>query len=511
MHISGTYKNTGVLPLWYPAVLGPDGTYYPVDIGGSATLAPGSTAPFSFTITAPSGIGYDDITVTPSYFGDFSSGSCSAHVPIYVHFQLTPHAQLDYTGTQEYPRKITYSAYVDNDSPRTIPAPSSSQFTYTPYGAGTGCPSYGPVGTPAGQFAPGNGHYTMSGGNCTPTSYEAGDKYCSTISLTSYNSGYVGPDGDVIGPTNSGSTSDQQCVKIVNEPYFKVYGTGVSAGGSFSSGNGVCTGGGLLAGYTDNADAIPRGTGSELSALALIKITGVASAQAAYPSSSPPGTALTFANTNAADISSSLDSPGLGGNYDPSGSHCLTDQKPKSGAITHDGPYTIGATNVGDNTSVFVNGDVRITGNIAYTGSWTIDHVPSFVLHATGNIYIDPGVTQLDGIYIAGKTVYTCDNHSFTPMPASSMYNGCKNQLVFNGSVTATKINMQRTFGSLRDERPTGAPLACSNKGIQRITSTCAAEIFNFSPELYLSTPVMRLPSNGALQYDAVTSLPPVL
>jgi hypothetical protein len=60
---------------------------------------------------------------------------------------------------------------------------------------------------------------------------------------------------------------------------------------------------------------------------------------------------------------------------------------------------------------------------------------------------------------------------------------------------------------------PAAVPAAppCSNKGSQLITGTCAAEIFNFSPELYLSTPDIQLPNNGAVQYDAVTSLPPVL
>jgi hypothetical protein len=40
---------------------------------------------------------------------------------------------------------------------------------------------------------------------------------------------------------------------------------------------------------------------------------------------------------------------------------------------------------------------------------------------------------------------------------------------------------------------------------------TCAAEVFELSPELYLSTPAIQRPNGGAPQWDSVTSLPPVL
>jgi hypothetical protein len=52
---------------------------------------------------------------------------------------------------------------------------------------------------------------------------------------------------------------------------------------------------------------------------------------------------------------------------------------------------------------------------------------------------------------------------------------------------------------------------SCSNAGTQVDTSTCAAEVFRFSPEAYLTDPDTELPSGGATQYDSYTSLPPVL
>jgi len=53
-------------------------------------------------------------------------------------------------------------------------------------------------------------------------------------------------------------------------------------------------------------------------------------------------------------------------------------------------------------------------------------------------------------------------------------------------------------------------PEACSN-GAGLVVNTCAAEVFYSTPELYLSTPNIGKPSNGAPQWDSVTSLPPLL
>ncbi|HEY5152743.1 MAG TPA: SurA N-terminal domain-containing protein [Candidatus Saccharimonadales bacterium] len=60
---------------------------------------------------------------------------------------------------------------------------------------------------------------------------------------------------------------------------------------------------------------------------------------------------------------------------------------------------------------------------------------------------------------------------------------------------------------------PPTAPLTCSNPGSATPLSpqTCAAEVFYSTPELYLSTPKIGKPSLGAQQWDAITSLPPLL
>jgi hypothetical protein len=183
---------------------------------------------------------------------------------------------------------------------------------------------------------------------------------------------------------------------------------------------------------------------------------------------------------------------------------------------------------VGNDLSLFVNGNIYIASNITFgtnNGDWTINadgtsNIPSFYIVATGNIYVAPSVTELDGVYVAktntsgsGGTIYTCGQSSFSPLPAASLYSTCNQQLIVYGSFIGAQVNLMRTFGSLNNSTSTedpngGAPRQCDNGDF---ASDCAAEIFNFSPEVYLSKPAIQAPNNGATSYDAEVDLPPVL
>lgn len=488
---------------------------------GSGPLGPGDSAPVSLSTTAPGGAP-QNWTVSYSVAGTSTSGSCQATVGVYQYFTLEPHAELRY-NTAENPGPIGYDTYIKNNSNGSVSAPTSSIFTFTPYSGGAGCPNVGPVNT-SGPYAPGAPDYTIGPSTCNPPGYQAGDRYCSEIDFTGgYNSGFVGPNGETYSTGFNGPTGDRQCVTIVNKPYFKTYNSGVEAGGKFSGG-GDCSGGGALGGWNDNTGGQDRGAGSQLSALALIKITGFASAQATVP-----GTGLTFANGStdgSVTITNDHENPQLGGNFDPTGGYCLTDMSPGTGSTIEPGGYVYpGNGSVTGSQSIFVNGDVYINSDVKYNlGGWTINvdgstNVPSFILHATGNIYIDPGVKQLDGTYIATGKIYTCGQNSgggnFTPVAPSNMYATCKNQLTINGAFIANQVDLMRTYGSLRNatgnENPSGGSHTCSYSGGSNSKPVCAGEIFQLSPELYLSTPNVQLPSNGSTQYDAITSLPPVL
>ncbi|HVV66709.1 MAG TPA: hypothetical protein VHB72_01405 [Candidatus Saccharimonadales bacterium] len=458
MNVTVTFTNSGVLRLVDPALTGSGGTH---SLGFD--VYPGEAPQVTFSVPAAANV---------SFYPDYGynlwpgGGSCTGSTVLYYPFTVIPHAQSDPAGTSENPGSVSYQTYIENDSGVAATVPTQSYFSAQPYGGGKTYPtgiiySSGPWG-PGNPAPPG---YTLNGSYPVP-SPNAGDQYCAEIDFTGgYNTGWVGTNGNVV-PTGLTTTGDHHCVTVVNEPYYKAYNS-VSAGGSFSSGGGTCTGGGLLAGWNDNdpnpdAYGTDRGAGSTLSALALVKITGFASAQTTISRSQ---TGLTFANTNAADISTSKESPSLGGNYDPGGSHCLPTASPPSGTSYQAGPYPqSGITNFSGSQSLFVNGDVRITGNITYANNTAVANAPSYVVHATGNIYIDPGVTRLDGEYISDHKIYTCDNattggngygaaSSSAPAP-NNMFNACKNQLLIRGSFVASQVNFGRTFGSLRDEKP---------------------------------------------------------
>ncbi len=59
----------------------------------------------------------------------------------------------------------------------------------------------------------------------------------------------------------------------------------------------------------------------------------------------------------------------------------------------------------GHQVELFVTGNVYIGSNITYDNSdATVGTVPSLIIHATGNIYIDLSVANLYGTYIAQQT-----------------------------------------------------------------------------------------------------------
>jgi hypothetical protein len=491
IHVSGLYKNTGLLPLWYPAVTASDGNTYPVQISGS-TLDPGQTAPFSFTMGAPPTVQTYSLSVNPVYFGAMAtppSQSCSANVPIYQWFSSSLGAQSSLNPTVEHPYQgADYKTIINvkNDSSHDVNIPTASSFYTKPVGggqttiasAGGGTYPSSPGGTTTTTLS---GHYDIPSG-----SYKAGDEYCAHVHAD-YTEGYVGPDNSVVGKQNPQDATS--CPRVTNEPYFKIYNSDISAGGSFNN----CTSdGGTLAGYADVSDppGATRGSSTELSALALVKATGVASAQGTSNINGLP-TKLTFANTGVQVDNTGNESPVLGGQF--GGCRKLTNETApssatsfggatfpiagKNGPYKHTGNLRVNGSSLGasQNVSLFVDGDIYIASNVTYGNNWQAGTAPSLVVHATGNIYIASGVKHLAGLYIAqdkpdgskGK-IYTCATaagSNFTPVATAQLYNSCKNQLVVTGSFVAKQTNLMRTFGSLRDEEPNPPAAAGSQTG----------------------------------------------
>lgn len=78
----------------------------------------------------------------------------------------------------------------------------------------------------------------------------------------------------------------------------------------------------------------------------------------------------------------------------------------------------------------------------------------------------------------------------------------CLKKLTFNGAVIAKQVKLLRTYSSLR------------NAALREPSATSqAAEVFNFSPEVYLTND-LPLPLTGGAnkgKYGSATTLPPVL
>lgn len=482
MHVHGTFTNTSPpldnLPMYAGAFLdGPNGT-------NNLGFVPYAGYPVGFTLDlpAPPTVQTYSTSFTPQYNASesFMSG-CPMSVPVYQHFSSSLGAKTDLKPTKENPYQgADYSTTVSvSETSHSVNIPTNSLFYKKPAAAAQQniASNTGGTYTAPSQVAF-SGHYDIP-----PGSFGGGDEYCVSIHAN-YTSGYVGPSSDVV--AGAGPADAFSCPRVANEPYFKVYNAGISAGGDFAQFDQCTTAGGTLAGFNDISDppGASRGSSSQLSALARIAITGVASAQSPNNINRSP-TDLTFANTGVQVDPTGNESPVLGGNF--GGCQTLTNETAPStagnivlgttsanraaGAYKHSGNLTIsgGTLPTGKNVSVFVNGDVYISGDIKYaqTAGWTAGTAPSFVLHATGNIYISPSVKTLSGLYIAQKTnsgatngkIYTCADtvSHFAPMSASGIY-GCKNQLVVYGSFVANQVNLMRSFGSLRDEAPNPGP-----------------------------------------------------
>ena len=109
--------------------------------------------------------------------------------------------------------------------------------------------------------------------------------------------------------------------------------------------------------------------------------------------------------------------------------------------------------------------NIAINSNIVYTGRYTeLDKIPKVVIYAN-KVNISCGVTRIDALIIADRTVDTC------PDSAGNKINQRKNsnQLVGNGAIIASKLAAHRTYGAA-----TG------------INSIVPAEIINFDPSLYM-------------------------
>lgn len=306
---------------------------------------------------------------------------------------------------------------------------------------------------------------------------------------------------------------------IGNLPYFNVLGGDIVAGPGYGASCKLDTTAGITSWNFDNANNTGYfGSGSQQAAIALGVISSFASSLNANGSSSGVGPAagLTLADNKPSGTT-------YGGKFGTMA--CANDYvgaviSNATGGIDYasrgkrtyaiKGPLTLSTASLGNGADVTlkVTGDVYITGTgITYQPYNTVADIPLFQLLVSGNIYISPTVSHLEGVYVAqpaqgrAKTglLATCATSSgpinaVTDLtgPPNDPYTICNQKLTFVGAVSAAKLELGRTFGSLH-----------SGKG--------PAESFQYSPELWLAgwAPVNGTTTVGSPQ--SITSLPPIL
>jgi hypothetical protein len=321
-----------------------------------------------------------------------------------------------------------------------------------------------------------------------------------------------------------GALGRETCVIVAAKPYLKVFGGDISAGNALESAPNTCTSNGnakVVAWNKRNAGGY-AGSGAQYATYALNTITDFASAQG-NTGGAPVSVGLSFANT----VNNNPAVGNMGGSF--GSAVCIPNYYARMNGTPPNYPGNIsamtggayrgtpgmtigpGVINPGEKNTLYVSGDVYINGNITYAGSWDALNIPLFQLVVTGNIYIDNDVTQLDGVYIAQRSsagstttgkIFTCATGAGAAASPTgpSYYNDCDTRLTINGAFVASSVEFLRTLGTLSQSQPGTA---------ESRTSTNGAEVFNFNPTLWMVQPVDG--SGRVDNYDAITSLPPVL
>lgn len=374
---------------------------------------------------------------------------------------------------------------------------------------------YAPPGTGCPRDFPGRQTTQVATENYVVKATDVNKTVCRTLSVNPFEDG-------------GGSKGTIVCFIVVQKPYAKVFGGDTSIGNGFGSTCAANPDGSITAWNKDTQATGYAGAGGQFGVYALDRIHNYASAQNTGSAAPPLG--LSFANTGNGVVNTGgfyggnfgvlpcthdyyadkpattlpLTNPVNISNLDP-GTNIFS-----AGTAAAPTSLTISGGNVNPNqkSTLYVYGDVYITGDIRYDASWDRKSAPYFKIVVKGNLYISPNVGQLDGAYIVqsagatGGTAYTCATSAAPLAPSSALHGQCKGrQLVVNGLLSAPTVMLLRTYGSLN------ASTAGENRG-----STNAAEVFNYNPAMWISQPNESSSGSGQTgTYDSVTSLPPVL
>ena len=432
--------------------------------------------------------------------------ACATVIP---DFNLTPTVTVDKASAAEgdqvtFTYQVTSAGYTASTSVTCTPIGNNRATGYTPLpqqdAARTADPGYTAPGTNCPRTFSPNTPTTVATETITLGGLAPGSRVCRSL---------------VVSPRNEAGgarTSAETCVLIAKTPYAHFMGADVFAGGNFASVNAACnTQAKITAVGRSLSDGSGAGSVVEYGAFALGRVSGFGSASKTLSGSGTlggSGRVLTFANSE--PTASNL------GFYGQA-QHCINDYTSQFGSLpaTGGGTFNVATRGTGQwrmtgNTTLsgqmplggqqvyYVQGDVTINGTgITYPGVYpSAAGIPSLVVIATGNIYVAPTVTQMDGIFVArgnGATngvFYTC----WPKNEPASISNACNaSQLTVNGSVIAGRIDLFRSFGA------TGAaPAQRKDPG----------ERFFLSPEMYLRNAITTT-GRTTIETTNVLELPP--
>lgn len=323
--------------------------------------------------------------------------------------------------------------------------------------------------------------YFASGGDPSKP-YNWSNGYTGNPMSTSYGSAGIYTES----VTNGGVT--RSCTAtVVNKPYHRAFGGDTLAGVGFAATDSTCpassiTSGKRPLGFTRNIGGNYTGGGNSHANISTGAIVEFVSGMLEPGPSNPR--VFAFANTGG----------GYGGNFSTANlsSACATNYYSKMGATSPISstvsPASLanqdyrstsnliiggGQVSAGVRTTIYVDGNVFISGPITYAGSGGYGtnpgNIPSLRIVAKGNIYVGASVSEINGVFIAQPDdsnarggFYTCGfdrgSNIFTgpsasggsPYSSSEFVNQCASTpLTVYGAVVARDIFLHRSQGTL--------------------------------------------------------------
>ncbi len=401
---------------------------------------------------------------------------------------VSPVGVMNADDTATFSPSLLVSGY--NGLPFTVNC-TIARVAYSPTGVPSslgGQPCVTPSGDPNIQINSGATPIALRQNTYNSPSVAAGTRICDTMTITNpTDSGYFAA------PADKDATS---CIIIGKTPLVTFMGGDVWAGGNFAAIDPACNKQSKIQTVARQlSDGSLAGSGVEYSAFALGKITQFGSAGRAFLNTTLGTSSLTFSN---------LDGNNLG-NYGAT-QHCIEDYV---GRFASAAPMAAGAVNVntqpsqtrhitgsasfsgamqpGSQQIYLVDGDVTISGPITYTGSYSaVDQVPSLVIISKADIRVASTVGQMDGLYVARGTFYTC-----YPKVEPATINTCGTKLNLNGAVIANRLDLFRTSGASGSIAGRKDP----------------AETFTLNPEMYLRS-ALSTTSQPTLTVTDIRELP---